>query len=692
MRKPPTRPYTPRRQRGDIQDDSPDIKTWAAPLAELVAGDDLYHLKYKAVEMWWFHARAVQIQKDTGFTAARARRWVHKCLERDPQTDKVFGFWALISDTSLRPQLSSEKGKGRGRELTQLFQRYPALEADMCSFAKRRRTENTAPAAVFKPHILHAFFWARCQELGLKERGEWPFDKVRRGAKAITTWYKNRRFDHPVHTASNEAGDDAGKLTNSDYKAIGHQKLGGRLLCYERVELDEQYLDADFSVISLRDDLTPYADFATRLWSLMLVECRSKVVLSSGISYGQKYGRNDVLKVVHRALAPPGRLNLHLQSPHFAYKELAAYPGELPHFRRNTWQLLALDNDAAHKSAETDAMVEAVVGCHVARERIGTGQARAHIEGLHGILARLMQMLPSATGNHPKSPARRDPSAAAKRYNLFCVLVAEIYDVLVRNRNATPLQACGGLSPLQLAQELLVQGEMFRSPLGDLRLDDRLWQLLPRYRATLSKLRGDVGTGPHGVALFSGGGRYVSRELANNNEVPYLKDKNVWVYVQEDARFAYVVPDAAPSKVFEVVLKGQFADIPHTLDWRRLSINAAKNSAIGGTADSPQVMYGVLHALGENAERGNGAAALLNGTTAFIEQYGSGNISFISSTPSSRDALLEGVRDIQIECGEVEEQLDLRKQPTAKAPFASFASTLRPQSGTSPTDPFGLLK
>ena len=646
-----------RSKREDILQSAPPMSAWPLPIFDDLPPEhqEPYLKACLAVKMWVAGEGGEVIWEKTKCKIDDVRRLVSRCIQINPSTRLIVGFWACVPQyrlaptsrerfRSFKPALAAQ-GKGLTGALFDLFRKHPAIEQKMRLFVQKRRDAVTAPVPLITPTILHNRFLALCKEDGLLARNEWPFTTKRAGYQAIRKWNIKHRFDAPVRSARNELGDQAGALAMTDYKSIMSGRKTESLMAYERVELDEHYQDALWTIhIPM-----PGGGFeqisTTRLWALVLRDRGSKAILAARLSYRERYDRNDVLALIHDALAPKPRKILSFENPHYQYADEACFPGEMNDFRGNTWQCLAFDTDATHLANQTLSVLKQVVGCDVANETVGQATARSSIEGFFAVLARSYQQIPSATGSSPESPVRRDPEKAANRWNVVSRLAEEVLDVYCRNHNATPSEDCGGLSPLQRLREMLAQGKVFRSPLGELR-DANLWHLLPVHPATLTRQRG---FGPLGVNLY--GGRYVGPELAKASELAYLTDNKVKVYVEEDARFGVVVPDAFPDRHFKVVLKGRYAEEPHTLLARRWASTLAKNLAISGRARIPDVMTGLLTGLGELGKSDKAVASILNGTVAFMERNGRCETPYVATEPQEREALREWAQNLVDEGG-----------------------------------------
>lgn len=677
-----------RSKRGDILQSAPPMSNWPQPMVDdlPLVHQEPYLKACLAVKMWVAGEGGKAIFKQCACKVDEARRLVSRCIQYNPSTRFIVGFWACVPQYRLaptsrerfrafKPALAAE-GKGLTGALFDLFRKHPAIEQKMRLFVQKRKDAFTAPVPILTPTILHKRFLALCKEEGLLARNEWPFTTKRAGYQAIRKWNAKHRFEAPIRSARNELGDQAGALAMTDYKSIMAGRKTEALLAYERVELDEHYQDAVWTIHIPMPGGSFEQISTTRLWALVLRDRGSKVILAARLSYRERYDRNDVLALIHDALAPPPRKILSFENPHYQYAGEACFPGELEDFRGNTWQCLAFDTDSTHLANQTLSVLKQVVGCDVANETVGQATARSSIEGFFAILARNYQQIPSATGSSPESPVRRDPEKAASRWNVASRLAEEVLDVFCRNHNATPSEDCGGLSPLQRLREMLAQGKVFRSPLGELR-EANLWQLLPVHPATVTRQRG---FGPLGVNLY--GGRYVGPELAKASELAYLTDNAVKVYVEEDARFAVVVPDAFPDRHYKVALKGRYAEGPHTLLARRWASTLAKNLAISGRARLPDVMTGLLTGLGELGKSDKAVASILNGTVAFMERNGRDETPYVATEPQEREALREWAQNLAEE-GDVDGEDACEYGGEGTAGDNGKKDTPRPQPGPS---------
>jgi hypothetical protein len=660
-----------RQKRVELLTNVPLPSEWACPVAADLPEDrrKMYLNSRLAVNMWVEGAPAKSIEMSTSMKLDAVRRLVQRCISTNPATRAVVGFYACLPGyrQSMRRERIrefnaelSQEGKGLTGSLQHLFKAYPGIEIRLLKFVDKRAEGGDAPVPIVDIAAVYEKFITLCKDYGLRDRHEWPFNVSRKGYMAVHRWFERQRHVRSASNVNNVQGEEAGKLAKLDFLTSSNPKPKQAHLGYERVELDEHKEDADWK-IAVPVNENDFAFVGTdRLYALLMRCCGSEAVLSSCVSYKRRYAPAEISLLVYMALRPPARKNLIFQNQHFQYDPGACYPGELPEFKENLWQSLALDADASHFSDAVLSALEHDIGCHVLGERIGQATARYGLEGFFKYVATICKGLPSATGNKPDSSYRRNPETGANSWNMVAPIAEHMLDVKCRNYNVTAKASCGGISPLQKLQEMLAQGKFYRSPLGELRKTN-LFRFLPRYRANLTRKRGAKSLGPFGVYLY--GGRYVGREMAQDAELSYAGNIAVTVYVQEDARFAFVVPDAFPERCYPVALTGAYSDIPHTLAWRQVTYNYRKNRHIEGKVSTAALMMGMLKALGDVAKTDRPTATLLSGVTAFIDRFGRGDASYVGMEKDEREKLTEFAHKV----AEQAEAEGLDEEPPAAA-------------------------
>jgi hypothetical protein len=196
-------------------------------------------------------------------------------------------------------------------------------------------------------------------------------------------------------------------------------------------------------------------------------------------------------------------------------------------------------------------------------------------------------------------------------------------------------------------KELNLKGEAFISPLGELG-PDNAYKLLPCFPAKLTKRNGRHG--PLRACLR--GASYSSTALALEPRLSYVADTGVKVYVEDDARNGFLVPDAYPDTNYPVmVIDKDLRDFPHSIEWRSLAEAATANDVSKGDAVSPSLMMGVVGYLGTaTQQKVPNADAQLAGIAGFMATAGSLALGYVM-TPEQQAMLLTEVDELSQDPG-----------------------------------------
>ena len=640
------KPVRNRRTRSEIAAQLPSFSELPAPdLSEIAEADrPTYAARVAAVKMWIDGEPELAIKQTTGLTALATRRLVERASHRDKITDKPLGLFVCnpgfatqdrakpIRRKPFDPILAGE-GKGQSGTLADCFSKYPSIQSQMVEFVTGRRVGGAPPVALLTRLSVIQAFHAACRNHGLHERGEYPFNKKRRGENAIWEWYRNGRWTNSHIQTRNEQGDEAANLAKRDQAAAGHEKSREYPIAFDRVEFDEHRTHAHFAVFTPTASGHLIACGTLRPWVLAIVDTANWVCIASCISFKQRYDFNDMRRLLLRAVCPPKPLRLTITNLNFQYVNGAAFPAET--LGPRLWREIGLDADASHLGSQSLHVAKDLLKFNIASERVGDPTARPFVEGYFSTVAEYLAQLPCSTGSHPQDPAKRSGPESAKQHAITTTLLEELLDVYSRNWNATAKAATGGISPLERMKEQILSQHAYHLPMPP-SLAGRLWQLLPKHSVKITRSRGNSGT-----FQVNFHGRYVSRDLTACHELAYLRDTGAMLYVQEDARFAHLVPSERPNLNIPVVLKDEFSAFPHSLELRRLCRAAKRNAGIAGRADSPQLVMGVLQGLGEAARSSEPALAVMAGLLSFMNRHGLGNCDYVDLPAAVRAQLLD---------------------------------------------------
>lgn len=560
-------------------------------------------------------------------------RLFKRALERNPRTGAINGYWVCIPGWSAKAPPDDPADSPYGKDLAKFFGQHPDVEAELCVFCFPASADKkpNAPVHHLTPRNVHDEFLRLLRAKGLhdvKPRA-WPYVRVSRdketqaaklvesttvGYEAIRRWWKKKCFLRPSEAAFRVLSPDKAALFKRDHKKLDEHnaRRPRNFNLFERWEFDEHKLDAQWTMLLPMLNGQFQEVHTGRLWGLGIVDCAVPLRLASTVSRFPRYRTEDVKRLIYRAMFPPAQRRLSLEHPEFRYREGAAFGLELAAFRGSSCKHLCADGDVTHDSEETRELIRDVLRCLFVQGALGVPEKHAFAEKLFHLWSTAMKVLPSATGNAIDDPARNPrASDAALRYRITWWLAEELIDVLSRNWNVTPMLALGGVSPLQAAEELWRKGRVYHSGFGRFEVP-ALYRFLPKNPATrpprLGRLRNGHELSP--LVVRHGDGLYTSAKLNAYPDLYHVSNPGVDIYVQEDARFAVVVPHAFPDRTIKVALVGKYAAVPHSIEMRLLANRYAKRRVTQDRASAPNEMARSAHRSEHRLQARQGLPAL----------------------------------------------------------------------------------
>lgn len=682
-----------RRNRADILDGLEPVARWPRPDAA-----DLERLGPYQKKMYLVHRQAVEqycanqpekeilrrIRQEHGVELQQGRIWalVVKAAKVNPRTGRIVGLFAVLP--GYRPMARKSVDGALGK----LFKEHPDIEKEMVKYVHQRLIGDVQVAGISPAGALSRLHQL-CQERELHKAPtlSWPFaGSKRRGGEAVRRWMQRVASTRPNAAAKNELGDEAGKNVANDRARLGHVRAGALpRQAFAAVELDEHRFDALWSVLFRLQNGETLVVETTRLWVVVLIETETSAVLAATLCLDEQFDRFDLLRTVYRAFRPPPRIkNLELRNAAFDYDEGACYPGELPEFAGNTWQTLRFDGARSHTTADALERITQVTGCMVEARLNGDPTMRALIEGFFAAITKMAEPLPNATGNSPNSPVRREPEKAATRLKIDLSMAQEVLDVYFRNWNVTPKLSQQGLSPIEMLRLRKQTGQFFQAPLGELG-SANLHRLLKSHSAQLTERRSKHGT----LQVHCMYGTYTSTELdAARDELWFAADKSVTVYIEEDARFALVVPRAFPDRAYPVRITNRDWLEPHILELRVICRRAGIEKVSSVKSSGRQLTVGVALALTARAKSDKRAQALVRRQSMLQRRSDLGEFSPFALTSEQISRLLEELSHVDAQISEDDEE---DESPEASVPTAAPALPQSPEMRRKPRDDVNLL-
>ena len=608
-----------------------------------------YVERKQAVEYYVDGRKGKYILDETGINITKAKRLFESCIVRHSDGALV-GFFGCLPDqqspgtthgrdTEKCPfdkKLAAE-GKGlKGAFRALLDSNKGWMREQLDKYFRTRSLNGRPPVPLLTQSVVFKAFLQLCDDAGLGPE-DYPLFLKRKGEWGITKHWKTWNATHARQAANNQYGPDAAKEQDVDMASATCVELPPlpRPDAYGRTELDEHLLHAIGLLRVPCRSGPPIVVRTRRVWGLLLRETAAGPILSTCVSYREKYDKNDVLRLVRKALKPTGPMK-QPSLPGLRYVKGAGFPGEHG-FAMHRWQVLAYDADSAHLSIADIGDLRKLVG-EVENEKVGQPTAHPYAESINSRVATFYEALPSGTGSNPQDPARRDPEAAAIEYCIDVSVLEEILDVWARNFNATHQKSLDGRTPIEHLKALQIQGKVFTSA-ADAFGKFELYKLLPRYEANITFSRGtNKRVGALGVNFH--GAWYTRAEFAKDPQLRAATDLRCTVYPEDDARYAWVVPHAFPNKVFLLkVANRDLKDFVHSLDWRRLAEAHGTNMAYEAETSSASMLFSVLEGLGRRAKDGDEAAFISASQFVGVAAQAQNGLLHYVSTAEERAAL-----------------------------------------------------
>jgi transposase InsO family protein len=289
------------------------------------------------------------------------------------------------------------------------------------------------------------------------------------------------------------------------------------------IELDGHKLDLRLRV-RFTDPSGVSVDLETeRLFVITVIDVCTRAVLGWQVVPAPEYNHYDVLAALQDALRPRRKRD-QLMIPGLTYRPAAGFPTEVcPEAAYACWDVLKVDNAAAHLTEDMFLPVCQFVGCRLEAGPVGEPTTRPFIERFFLTLTdRMSRKVTGTTGRHPDDPAGQRGKRAPVDQLITLPELEELLDVIVANYHGTPHDGLNGRTPLEALQLAIEHNPAPVRTLPQL-LRARLHQLQPVHLCTV---RGNVARGVAPYISFYGA-RYSNEVLQRTSG---LIGKQIRVY------------------------------------------------------------------------------------------------------------------------------------------------------------------
>ncbi|MYN16792.1 hypothetical protein GTP81_08505 [Rugamonas sp. FT107W] len=493
-----------------------------------------YFARKRAVELYIEGASSKTIRKQCGIGRRRVYELIRtRCLATHPD-GLCYGWRGLVPELRIHgykrksPLDIDVFGRGGSGALQLFIEQEPELAEQFRRRVLKSSQKNDLE--LIKIKIIDHWKWLveRLQEREYETKGKWPFNTENCGYQSVYRWTKSILSSNPNRAALVVGGPDISqKMKSGD----GVDRPVSYML--QRVEMDAHKLDGRFCVL-IPDPVGGFIPrIIYRLWVIVLIEVKSRVVLGYHLSLGREVSQNDVLRAIKHALTRWTPMELTFSE--LAYLPGAGFPSSVnPQWQGLCWDETSVDGALAEVCKRVKSALADVVGSRLLSPDDGFSVRRSKddrpfIETFYRNLAsRGFQKMSNSTGPKPSKKPVKDPAMVAISSQFQYEYALELLDTIFANYNCT-LHTALHRSPLKFWEFLLPR--LVPQPRH---ADPNTVNALLSMRK-LCPVHGGYKVGRDPYVHFENA-RYSGPGLSNRHD---LVGQKVWVvnHIEEDARY-----------------------------------------------------------------------------------------------------------------------------------------------------------
>ena len=500
-------------KRSDIPEQLADCSAW--PVVDPSAIDPARLLVYQkregAIQAYLRGAPPADLKREFDINRNSLTRLLERCLAPHPD-GRIQGFRGLIPHTRTKsyrrivPAVGRTQRGGLTGALGQLFEQLPQL----AQILEREIGAGTLGIAengrLYGLRNVQSKLIAACREAGLSTQA-YPLSQDEMGYRSLAHWVK-RRLEARVPIRRLDSRERAWDATIRPFSVV---ELDGHKL---DLRLKVRFTEASGISVDLETE---------RLFVVTLIDVCTRIVLGWQVVPAPEYNHHDVLAALQDALRPRRKRD-QLLIAGLTYRPGAGFAAEAcPEVAYACWDVLKVDNAAAHLSEETFVPACQFVGCRLEAGPVAQPTTRPFIERFFLTLTdRMSRRVVGTTGRNPEDPAGRRGRRVPVEQLITLPELEELLDVTIANYHATPHDGLNGRTPLEALQLAIAhQQSAVRTLPQSMRA--RLHQLQSVHLCTV---RGSVARGVAPYISFYGA-RYSNEVL---QRTPGLNGEKIRVY------------------------------------------------------------------------------------------------------------------------------------------------------------------
>lgn len=391
------------------------------------------------------------VSRQTGVERNQIRRLVARCLSLH-EDGRLYGFRGLIPQKRTKRYARSKQldapdkpsQNGWAGAFTALLRQYSPLD-DYINRKLKQSFGKGDPVSdrTMNISLLHRQFLGQCKKLGIRE-DEYPFCQEYMARRSLHNYVRYLEATRPSQVAKRSGKNLSPLWTDEESLRIAASAP------LDIVEIDGHKLDLRLSV-SFTDQIGMETTVEiVRIWILVVLDVASRAVLGYHLALSPEYSRQDVIEALKNALIPHQRKKLTI--PELKYSDLGGFPNQVfPELAYACWEIIRMDNAAAHLSDDTIRVMERFIGCWPEYGPPRTPNDRPGIESFFNMLAKhFAHRIPGTTGSQPSDAIKKlsDPKGDVKLLMTLDEL-EELMDVWISNLNGQAHSSLNGRTPLQ---------------------------------------------------------------------------------------------------------------------------------------------------------------------------------------------------------------------------------------------------
>lgn len=522
---------------------------------------ETYKARKKAVDMYIDGETNIKIKEETAIGTSHIGNLIQKCIMSD-SNGCYLGYQALIPYTKfcLAEQYKTQRST-RGK-FNVLLTQYPPLKDFIIGNYlgdKKYTTEKNMNLTT-----LHQKFLKECLRLGVQEH-EYPFNTANRGYVSLCKFIKNYKKENISKQARRESKDTMQKLHST---GIGERYTTNSIAPFQTVQVDGHIIDMEYTIEIDNIDGTKSKMIATRAWLFVVIDVATRCILGYSVSQEFNYNQYDVIDAIQDALLPRKKMDFTIKGLEYPENE-GFHSLAYPELRYALFDNLMLDNAKSHLAKHTVHKVVDELKVAINFGSVATPETRGIVERFFGSLeTRGFHKLPMTTGSNIKDLKRRNPEAAAIKYDITYDQMKELIEALIAQYNTTPHSALQNLTPLDSMRKKVFEAGMMPT------IADKAMQKVIEELNYIVDTRRVVG-GKNGKRAYINfmGTEYRSNELSLTGA--YIGETITIFYNPRDiSTLEAYAPDG--SYIGTLKARGEFGTKSHSLKTRKIANQLAR--------------------------------------------------------------------------------------------------------------------